>query len=72
MFLHADIIVKAVMIGLAVASLVTWTVWLAKILELRSARAPKCGRGLRILANCGDVRPGARAIAQTAPARSRN
>jgi hypothetical protein len=30
MFLHADQIVKAVMIGLAVASLVTWTVWVAK------------------------------------------
>jgi len=30
MFLNADIVVKAVMIGLAFASLVTWTVWLAK------------------------------------------
>ena len=30
MFLHADRIVKAVMIGLALASLITWTVWLAK------------------------------------------
>jgi biopolymer transport protein ExbB len=37
MFLNADIVVKAVMIGLAVASLVTWTVWLAKIIELRRA-----------------------------------
>ncbi len=51
MFLHADTIVKAVMIGLAVASLITWTVWLAKILELRSARA-EVRRGLRTLANC--------------------
>jgi biopolymer transport protein ExbB len=34
MFLHADTIVKAVMIGLAVASLVTWTVWVAKSIEL--------------------------------------
>src|SRR5712671_135405 len=34
MFLNADIVVKAVMIGLAFASLVTWTVWLAKTLEL--------------------------------------
>ena len=34
----SDIIVKLVMIGLAIASLVTWTVWLAKWLELRSAR----------------------------------
>ncbi|MEY9737411.1 hypothetical protein ABH985_005200 [Bradyrhizobium ottawaense] len=35
MFVSADIIVKTVMIGLAVASLVTWTVWLAKTIELR-------------------------------------
>jgi biopolymer transport protein ExbB len=38
MFLNADIIVKAVMIGLAFASLVTWTVWLAKTIELAGAR----------------------------------
>src|ERR1043165_1941316 len=35
MFVGADIIVKTVMVGLAVASLVTWTVWLAKTIELR-------------------------------------
>jgi biopolymer transport protein ExbB len=35
MFVSADIIVKTVMVGLAVASLVTWTVWLAKTIELR-------------------------------------
>jgi biopolymer transport protein ExbB len=34
MFLAADIIVKAVMIGLAFASLVTWTVFIAKMIEL--------------------------------------
>jgi biopolymer transport protein ExbB len=43
MFLNADIVVKLVMIGLVFASLVTWTVWLAKNLELgrasRDARA---------------------------------
>ena len=50
MFLHADTIVKAVMIGLAVASLVTWTVWLAKSIELFGARA-RVRRGLRILAS---------------------
>jgi biopolymer transport protein ExbB len=37
MFLNADIVVKVVMIGLALASLVTWTVWLAKTIELRVA-----------------------------------
>ncbi len=39
MFLNADVVVKAVIIGLAFASLVTWTVFVAKILELRSARS---------------------------------
>jgi biopolymer transport protein ExbB len=34
MFLSADILVKAVMIGLAFASLVTWTVFIAKMIEL--------------------------------------
>src|SRR5262249_8164056 len=34
MFLNADIIVKIVMVGLVFASLVTWTVWLGKNLEL--------------------------------------
>jgi biopolymer transport protein ExbB len=43
MFMNADIVVKAVMVGLAFASLTTWTIWLAKGLELlwaqRRARA---------------------------------
>ena len=38
MFMAADKIVKAVMIGLAFASVVTWSVWLAKVIELFSAR----------------------------------
>jgi biopolymer transport protein ExbB len=38
MFLAADWVVKGVMIGLAIASLITWTVWLAKSLELIAAR----------------------------------
>jgi biopolymer transport protein ExbB len=38
MFLSADILVKAVMIGLAFASLVTWTVFLAKMIELPLAQ----------------------------------
>jgi biopolymer transport protein ExbB len=48
MFQNADIIVKVVMIGLAFASLVTWTVWLAKTFELRTARS-EVRRDLRIL-----------------------
>jgi biopolymer transport protein ExbB len=42
MFLSADIIVKAVMIGLAFASLVTWTIFIAKMAELTLVQ-----RGLR-------------------------
>jgi biopolymer transport protein ExbB len=38
MFLNADIVVKVVMVGLVFASLITWTVWLAKNLELWKAR----------------------------------
>lgn len=38
MFMGADIVVKAVMVGLAFASLVTWTVWLYKSFELFAAR----------------------------------
>jgi biopolymer transport protein ExbB len=38
MFLSADILVKAVMIGLAFASLVTWTIFIAKMIELAVAQ----------------------------------
>ena len=39
MFVNADIVVQAVMVGLAFASLVTWTIWLAKTLEIRRKTA---------------------------------
>ncbi len=38
MFLSADPIVKAVIIILALASIVTWTIWIAKTIELGVAR----------------------------------
>jgi biopolymer transport protein ExbB len=38
MYLNADPVVKAVLIGLAFASLVTWTVWLAKTIEIIVAK----------------------------------
>jgi biopolymer transport protein ExbB len=38
MFISADIVVQGVMIGLAFASVVTWTVWLAKTIELLALR----------------------------------
>ncbi len=37
MFMQADIVVKAVMIGLALASVATWTVLVVKTVQLRSA-----------------------------------
>jgi biopolymer transport protein ExbB len=39
MFLNADPLVKGVLSGLAFASVVTWTVWLAKTIELMAASA---------------------------------
>lgn len=55
MFMAADLVVKAVMIGLAFASVVTWTVLIAKILELgavqrsvnKAARALTSAKGLQ-------------------------
>jgi biopolymer transport protein ExbB len=49
MFRAADIVVQTVMIGLAVASFADWTVWLAKLMELMTARFG-LHRGLRALA----------------------
>jgi len=49
MFMAADIVVKAVMLGLAFASLVTWTVWLVKTMELAGARL----RARKALASIG-------------------
>jgi biopolymer transport protein ExbB len=38
MFMAADIVVKTVMVGLAFASVLTWTIWFAKAIELLVAR----------------------------------
>jgi biopolymer transport protein ExbB len=62
MFMAADIVVKAVMIGLAFASLVTWTIWLAKALELAAAKA-RAGRAVRRLEESISLDEAARAIA---------
>jgi biopolymer transport protein ExbB len=60
MFLNADIVVKAVMVGLAIASLVTWTVWLAKTIELRRETA-RAKRRLRLIEQGGTLRDAVRA-----------
>jgi biopolymer transport protein ExbB len=58
MFMSADIVVKTVVVSLIFASLVTWTVWLAKTLELlatkRSAR-----RALKVLSTAPTLEAGA-------------
>ncbi|WP_434654707.1 tonB-system energizer ExbB [Pseudomonas sp. R3-56] len=38
MYKNADVVVKAVMIGLAIASIITWTIWIAKGFELLGAK----------------------------------
>ncbi len=58
MFMSADIIVKAVMVGLLFASVLTWTIWLAKTLELVGAR--------RRLARSHQVLAAARSLAEAA------
>jgi len=48
MFMAADSVVKLVMLSLLLASVATWTVWLAKTLELRAARR-SAAAGLAVL-----------------------
>jgi biopolymer transport protein ExbB len=57
MFMNADIVVKVVMGGLAFASLVTWTVWLAKSMELIGAkrRAKNAARKLALADSLADA-----------------
>lgn len=50
MFLQADLIVKSVMIGLGLASIITWTVGLYKTIELLAARA-RLKRNLRAISH---------------------
>jgi biopolymer transport protein ExbB len=50
MFVNADIVVQVVMVGLIVASLVTWTVWLAKTIEIAAAKR-RARAALRVLAS---------------------
>jgi biopolymer transport protein ExbB len=54
MFLSAVPIVQAVMVALAFASLVTWTVWLAKTVELWNAKK-LARRGLEVLASAASL-----------------
>lgn len=62
MFLAADLVVKAVMVGLAFASLVTWTVWFGKNLELVLARR-RLRRALPAILRAPDLETADRALA---------
>jgi len=66
MFMSADIIVKAVMLGLIFASVLTWTIWLAKSLELWGARR-RLRRAQRSLAAAGSLAEGARPATAASP-----
>ncbi|MFD2052504.1 tonB-system energizer ExbB [Mesorhizobium calcicola] len=61
MFMAADIIVKAVMIGLAFASLVTWTIWLAKSLEVLSGKL-RIRRAVRAIGDAATLKQASRAL----------
>jgi biopolymer transport protein ExbB len=54
MFIAADLVVKAVMLGLAFASVVTWTVWLAKGVELLSAKQ-RARKAVALLSSAGSL-----------------
>jgi biopolymer transport protein ExbB len=54
MFLAADLVVQAVLVGLLVASVTTWTVWLAKSVELLAAKR-RARAARRILGEVGSL-----------------
>ena len=58
MYQNADVVVQSVMIGLLLASMLTWTIWLAKSIELLQARR-------RLRRELPDLK-GARNLAQAA------
>ncbi|CAN7222778.1 tol-Pal system protein TolQ [Brucella sp. NBRC 12952] len=61
MFMAADWVVKSVMIGLALASLATWTVWVAKSLELAGARS-RAKRALKIIGHSATLSDAVRSL----------
>src|SRR5882724_8967505 len=61
MFVNADIVVKAVMIGLAFASLVTWTIWLAKSLEIFGGKL-RIRRAVRAIGDAATLKQASHAL----------
>jgi biopolymer transport protein ExbB len=80
MFINADIVVQAVMVGLAFASLVTWTVWLAKTVEI-ARETRKARKRIRMLESgpslseaarqCGDRKDAVAQIIRTTESEAR-
>ena len=64
MYLAADWVVKSVMIGLLFASVVTWTVWLAKTIELLFAKRA-ARNALKTLASARSLDDAARELGKT-------
>ena len=54
MYQKADVLVQSVMLGLLLASVVTWTIWMTKSLELLAARR-RLKRGLQALRQAKDL-----------------
>ena len=70
MFVNADIVVQAVMVGLALASLATWTVWLSKTIGI--APRDRAGAGGLNRSRPAHRCPSWSAIARRPPTRWRN
>lgn len=63
MFLAADIVVQAVMVGLALASVLSWTIWLAKTLEIWGARV-RAGRVIKAVTSAASLEEAAHLLAR--------
>lgn len=63
MFQRADLVVKGVMIGLILASIVTWTVWLFKSIQLFTVRA-RLKRELRAISQCTSLSAASQTLKQ--------
>jgi len=70
MFLSADIVVQAVMVGLLFASVLTWTVWLAKTIELAAAKR-RIARAIAGLAGAATLAEAAASLTSDAGAAAR-
>jgi len=64
MFQSADLVVKSVMVGLLFASIVTWTVWLAKTIELLFAKRA-ARKALQALSSARSLDDAARQLGRT-------